>query len=198
MEKPPRSSGKTVKSLFDLPATFWSHLQINLLEEEEFLGGIDEQEPPSLREEVEEEPSEGGDAGDLDLGCNTCGVSFTTIEARNEHYRDDWHTFNLQRKLVGMEKVSEDKFAGLLLENQNLIKGTFLPLIILTALISRTNRKTLFDSFGGIYGAKVQEGQKTEEERTRREGKDYCPEAEDHAHYHGRQENHHLAKYLTG
>ncbi|ELP84226.1 hypothetical protein EIN_064510 [Entamoeba invadens IP1] len=45
--------------------------------------------------------------------CSTCCVQFDTSEDRNTHYKSDYHVFNLKRKAVLLDPISQSKFAEL-------------------------------------------------------------------------------------
>ena len=42
--------------------------------------------------------------------CLTCSEVFHSREDQVEHYRLDWHRYNLKRKLKGLEAVDQDSF----------------------------------------------------------------------------------------
>ena len=42
--------------------------------------------------------------------CSSCCIPFKTIEERNEHFKTDYHLFNLKRKALSMEPVSLEKY----------------------------------------------------------------------------------------
>ncbi|KAF9584318.1 hypothetical protein BGW38_006892, partial [Lunasporangiospora selenospora] len=42
--------------------------------------------------------------------CLACHVAFQTADIQREHYRSDWHRYNLKRKLVELPPVSADVF----------------------------------------------------------------------------------------
>jgi len=42
--------------------------------------------------------------------CLSCRVRFTTGEMQRDHYRTEWHRYNLKRKVVGYEPVTEEVF----------------------------------------------------------------------------------------
>ena len=45
------------------------------------------------------------------LTCHTApGVEFTTMEDLKEHYRSDWHRYNLKRKVAGLPVVGKELF----------------------------------------------------------------------------------------
>ncbi len=45
-----------------------------------------------------------------ELTCLTCCEVFQSREDQVEHYRLDWHRYNLKRKLKGLEPVNQDSF----------------------------------------------------------------------------------------
>lgn len=46
--------------------------------------------------------------------CNTCGVEFQDQTLKRNHYRTDYHTFNIKRNLLGFPTVSEIEFNSLI------------------------------------------------------------------------------------
>ncbi|MFH4982428.1 hypothetical protein AB6A40_009137 [Gnathostoma spinigerum] len=44
------------------------------------------------------------------LTCLACRVVFATGELQKEHYRTDWHRYNLKRKIVGLPPVTLSQF----------------------------------------------------------------------------------------
>ncbi|XP_072117236.1 tRNA endonuclease ANKZF1 isoform X3 [Mobula birostris] len=44
------------------------------------------------------------------MSCSACGCSFESREEQTEHYRLDWHRFNLRRRLMGAQSVSAENF----------------------------------------------------------------------------------------
>ena len=42
--------------------------------------------------------------------CSTSGTAFATKEALNEHYRSDFHRYNLKRKVSGLPPVTREWF----------------------------------------------------------------------------------------
>ena len=42
--------------------------------------------------------------------CITCVVEFATPEEHKAHYRDDWHRYNLKRKIAGLKSVTRLNF----------------------------------------------------------------------------------------
>lgn len=51
-----------------------------------------------------------GSYGQGDPSCLTCLVSFGSREEQVEHYRLDWHRYNIKRKLRGLEGVDQAHF----------------------------------------------------------------------------------------
>ncbi|KAF9185237.1 hypothetical protein BGZ51_002761 [Haplosporangium sp. Z 767] len=43
--------------------------------------------------------------------CLACHVAFKTADIQREHYRSDWHRYNLKRKMVELPPVSAEMFA---------------------------------------------------------------------------------------
>ncbi len=46
--------------------------------------------------------------------CSTCGVQFADQTAQREHFKLDWHRFNLKESLAGRKAVTEDGFEAML------------------------------------------------------------------------------------
>ena len=42
--------------------------------------------------------------------CISCRVLFESADYQREHYKTDWHRYNLKRKLVELQPVTEDEF----------------------------------------------------------------------------------------
>ena len=42
--------------------------------------------------------------------CLSCRVGFMDSEGQRQHYKTDWHRYNLKRKIAGMIPVSADNF----------------------------------------------------------------------------------------
>lgn len=42
--------------------------------------------------------------------CITCRVAFNTAQEQRDHYKTDWHRYNLKRKVVGLPPISAEKF----------------------------------------------------------------------------------------
>eukprot|EP00658_Telonema_sp_P-2_P013546 TRINITY_DN15130_c0_g1_i4.p1 TRINITY_DN15130_c0_g1~~TRINITY_DN15130_c0_g1_i4.p1 ORF type:complete len:162 (-),score=38.29 TRINITY_DN15130_c0_g1_i4:308-793(-) len=42
--------------------------------------------------------------------CKNCGVSFASRDEHREHFKSDWHRFNLTRKSQGQEPVSLQEY----------------------------------------------------------------------------------------
>ena len=44
------------------------------------------------------------------LSCSTCGGDFAGRDEHREHFRSEWHRFNLKRKLKKLPAMSEQEF----------------------------------------------------------------------------------------
>lgn len=53
------------------------------------------------------------------LTCLNCNVRFKTNALHKEHYKSDWHRYNLKRKIGNLPPVSADNFKKILLDQQN-------------------------------------------------------------------------------
>jgi len=42
--------------------------------------------------------------------CLTCKVAFRSADIQREHYRQDWHRYNLKRKVAGLQPISHEVF----------------------------------------------------------------------------------------
>jgi ribosome maturation protein SDO1 len=51
------------------------------------------------------------------LKCNTCAVAFADTEAYREHFKSDWHRYNLKLKMKKLPAVSADEFKTVDAEN---------------------------------------------------------------------------------
>ena len=45
--------------------------------------------------------------------CSSCEAGFNTANEHREHFRSDWHRFNLKRKNKGLPVISESEFNSL-------------------------------------------------------------------------------------
>lgn len=43
--------------------------------------------------------------------CTACRLEFPAFDAQKEHFRSDWHRYNLKRKVVELAPVTEEQFA---------------------------------------------------------------------------------------
>lgn len=51
--------------------------------------------------------------------CNACGIaSFPTLDEQRQHYKTDWHRFNIKRRLSAIKPITEEEFDKLI-ENEN-------------------------------------------------------------------------------
>lgn len=74
--------------------------------------------PEATADSLGEEEEEGG--GEVatreakgDPTCLTCGLSFSSRQDQVEHYRLDWHRYNIKRRLKGLEGVDQGHFESL-------------------------------------------------------------------------------------
>lgn len=44
------------------------------------------------------------------MACNSCNMEFQTREDQKDHFKSDWHRYNLQRKLKGKTTLTEEEF----------------------------------------------------------------------------------------
>jgi pre-60S factor REI1 len=44
------------------------------------------------------------------LTCMTCSVAFKEADGQRDHYKTDWHRYNLKRKVAELPPVSESDF----------------------------------------------------------------------------------------
>ena len=42
--------------------------------------------------------------------CITCGVAFQNADLQRNHYKSDWHRYNLKRKVAEFEPVTLENF----------------------------------------------------------------------------------------
>ena len=52
------------------------------------------------------------------LKCPTCLQSFTNTEAHKQHYKSDFHRYNLKRKMVKLAPITEQQFNAKKVESQ--------------------------------------------------------------------------------
>ncbi|GAB1601105.1 ankyrin repeat and zinc finger domain-containing protein 1-like [Argonauta hians] len=45
--------------------------------------------------------------------CSLCSLKFQNLSEQKEHFRSDWHLYNLKQKLRGMSPVTEEMFANI-------------------------------------------------------------------------------------
>ena len=51
--------------------------------------------------------------------CLTCGVKFTSHNDQRDHFKTEWHRYNLKRKVVNMPSISQAAFAKLEMKHSN-------------------------------------------------------------------------------
>jgi pre-60S factor REI1 len=44
------------------------------------------------------------------LTCLTCRVAFSDLDQGREHYKSEWHRYNLKRKVAQMDPLSAEMF----------------------------------------------------------------------------------------
>ena len=76
------------------------------------------------------DPDESGLAISVSKFCSTCSISFSNSSEHREHFKLDWHRFNLRRKLRNKPPLKEDEFEKMVEKNNNLFdkkseKGVF-------------------------------------------------------------------------
>lgn len=54
------------------------------------------------------------------LSCITCGVVFKTADLQREHYKSDWHRYNLKRRVVSIPPVTLQDFEHRVQEQRDL------------------------------------------------------------------------------
>lgn len=47
------------------------------------------------------------------LTCVTCSVMFATVDLQKQHYKSDWHQYNLKRKVASLDPIPVDQFEHL-------------------------------------------------------------------------------------
>ena len=58
------------------------------------------------------------------LSCSSCDVTFESRESMLEHYRGDWHRYNLRLQLAGKRPVEEEEFSTILSQDISSISGS--------------------------------------------------------------------------
>lgn len=53
------------------------------------------------------------DSSSMKFKCSSCEAGFNTANEHREHFRSDWHRFNLKRKNKGLPVISESEFNSL-------------------------------------------------------------------------------------
>jgi len=62
--------------------------------------------------------------GEHQYKCLTCGVAFTDLEQLREHYKTDWHRYNLKRKVAAMPPVTLETFRDKMSKHQEKIMAS--------------------------------------------------------------------------
>jgi uncharacterized protein YpuA (DUF1002 family) len=47
------------------------------------------------------------------MTCRNCGIEFTSIDQQHQHFKSDWHRFNLRLKMSQLKAVSFQEFTEL-------------------------------------------------------------------------------------
>lgn len=45
------------------------------------------------------------------LTCSFCKIKFSDVSNQREHYKLDWHRYNLKRNMSGREPLTEEQFS---------------------------------------------------------------------------------------
>lgn len=48
--------------------------------------------------------------GSDSITCSFCKINFTDSAQQRQHYKSDWHRYNLKQKLKSLEPISEENF----------------------------------------------------------------------------------------
>ncbi|XP_052826487.1 ankyrin repeat and zinc finger domain-containing protein 1 isoform X1 [Octopus bimaculoides] len=56
--------------------------------------------------------------------CSLCSLKFQNLQEQKEHFRSDWHLYNLRQKLRGMSPVSEEVFENIVDNLSSSISGS--------------------------------------------------------------------------
>ena len=56
--------------------------------------------------------------------CITCAVAFQDAEVQREHYKTDWHRYNLKRKVAEFEPVTLENFQQRMLRHEQEMKAS--------------------------------------------------------------------------
>ncbi|XP_061697691.1 tRNA endonuclease ANKZF1 [Syngnathoides biaculeatus] len=107
--------------LFDMKPVNPDHCSIfEICFQDEAFTGLTEVNP-ALKQSVNEEPAteKFEDKGSKDvievsdkMVCSACRCSFINREEQMEHYKLDWHRFNLRLKIAGKPPVTAEEFEG--------------------------------------------------------------------------------------
>jgi len=72
----------------------------------------------SLVKPVNHDPDPISEVKGLEIGttksCSYCDAHFETLDDQREHFKLDWHRYNIKQSLVGKDAISEDKFNSIL------------------------------------------------------------------------------------
>lgn len=51
--------------------------------------------------------------------CITCRVAFKDLEIQRQHYKSDWHRYNLKRKVAELPPASAEEFQKKVIAQRN-------------------------------------------------------------------------------
>lgn len=55
-----------------------------------------------------------------ELKCPTCSQAFANLESHKEHYKSDFHRYNIKRKMVKLAPITEEQFRAKKIESKAL------------------------------------------------------------------------------
>ncbi|EJU03628.1 hypothetical protein DACRYDRAFT_99219 [Dacryopinax primogenitus] len=58
------------------------------------------------------------------FACNVCGTGFEDVQEQREHYKSDWHRYNVKLRIASKPTVSEDEFNVIVEELNDSISGS--------------------------------------------------------------------------
>lgn len=47
---------------------------------------------------------------DKNLSCSYCRINFLDLQIQREHYKLDWHRYNLKQSLLSKQPIKEEEF----------------------------------------------------------------------------------------
>ncbi|KZT51933.1 hypothetical protein CALCODRAFT_521041 [Calocera cornea HHB12733] len=98
--------------IFNLPAEIVDTLSIRT----STLAPAREPTPPPAEEQRESSTS---------FACNVCqGAAFEDVQGQREHFKSDWHRYNVKLKMSGKSAVSEEEFNSIVDELNDSLSGS--------------------------------------------------------------------------